>query len=134
MVNKLRFSEYDILGQTLLRLESAELKQKRKNTAAREISRSIADLNAKLVMVEQLHAKGYLKDEVHKAQVQDINDQLRQLKRERQCEFSSGITDIIEEVTRLKNCWRSWKNPWTDSMKSCLPRLSRPSASPAGMK
>ena len=26
MVNKLRFSEYDIMGQTLLRLESAELK------------------------------------------------------------------------------------------------------------
>ena len=66
MVNKLRFSEYDILGQTLLRLESAELKRKQKNTAAREISRNIADLNAKLVMVEQLHAKGYLKDEVHK--------------------------------------------------------------------
>ncbi len=102
MVNKLRFSEYDILGQTLLRLESAELKRKQKNTAAREISRNIADLNAKLVMVEQLHAKGYLKDEVHKAQVQDINDQLRQLKRERQYEFSSGITDMIEEVTRLK--------------------------------
>ena len=95
-------SEYDILGQTLLRLESAELKLKQKNTAAREISRSIADLNAKLVMVEQLHAKGYLKDEVHKAQVQEINDQLRRLKRERQCEFSSGITHMIEELTRLK--------------------------------
>ena len=102
MVNKLRFSEYDILGQTLLRLESAELKRKQKNTAAREISRNIADLNAKLVMVEQLHAKGYLKDEVHKAQVQEINDQLRRLKRERQCEFSSGITQMIEELTRLK--------------------------------
>ena len=83
MVNKLRFSEYDIMGQTLLRLESAELKRKQKNTAARELSRNIADLNAKLVMVEQLHAKGYLKDEVHKAQVREINDQLRQLKRER---------------------------------------------------
>lgn len=35
MVNKLRFSEYDIMGQTLLRLESAELKRKQKNTAAR---------------------------------------------------------------------------------------------------
>ena len=70
MVNKLRFSEYDILGQTLLRLESAELKRKQKNTAAREISRNIADLNAKLVMEEQLHAKGYLKDECNKAQTQ----------------------------------------------------------------
>ena len=111
MVNKLRFSEYDIMGQTLLRLESAELKRKQKNTAAREISRSIADLNAKLVMVEQLHAKGYLKDEVHKAQVQEINDQLRRLKRERQCEFSSGITNMIEELTRLKKLLEELEEP-----------------------
>ena len=111
MVNKLRFSEYDILGQTLLRLESAELKRKQKNTAAREISRNIADLNAKLVMVEQLHAKGYLKDEVHKAQVQEINDQLRRLKRERQCEFSSGITHMIEELTRLKKLLEELEEP-----------------------
>ena len=111
MVNKLRFSEYDILGQTLLRLESAELKRKQKNTAAREISRNIADLNAKLVMVEQLHAKGYLKDEVHKAQVQEINDQLRRLKRERQCEFSSGITQMIEDLTRLKKLLEELEEP-----------------------
>lgn len=111
MVNKLRFSEYDILGQTLLRLESAELKRKQKNTAAREISRNIADLNAKLVMVEQLHAKGYLKDEVHKAQVREINDQLRRLKRERQCEFSSGITHMIEELTRLKKLLEELEEP-----------------------
>ena len=111
MVNKLRFSEYDILGQTLLRLESAELKRKQKNTAAREISRNIADLNAKLVMVEQLHAKGYLKDEVHKAQVQEINDQLRRLKRERKCEFSSGITQMIEELTRLKKLLEELEEP-----------------------
>lgn len=111
MVNKLRFSEYDILGQTLLRLESAELKRKQKNTAAREISRNIADLNAKLVMVEQLHAKGYLKDGVHKAQVREINDQLRRLKRERQCEFSSGITHMIEELTRLKKLLEELEEP-----------------------
>ena len=62
-------------------------------------------------MEEQLHAQGDLKDEVHKAQVQDINDQLRQLKRERQCEFSSGITDIIEEVTRLKKLLEELEEP-----------------------
>ena len=98
-------------SQTLLRLESAELKRKQKNSAAREISRSIADLNAKLVMVEQLHAKGYLKDEVHKAQVQEINDQLRRLKRERQCGFSSGITQMIEELTRLKKLLEELEEP-----------------------
>lgn len=62
-------------------------------------------------MVEQLHAKGYLKDEVHKAQVQEINDQLRRLKRERQCEFSSGITQMIEELTRLKKLLEEHEEP-----------------------
>ena len=62
-------------------------------------------------MVEQLHAKGYLKDEVHKAQVREINDQLRQLKRERQCEFSSGITHMIEELTRLKKLLEELEEP-----------------------
>ena len=111
MVNKLRFSEYDILGQTLTRLESAELKRKQKNTAAKEINRNIADLNAKLVMVEQLHSKGYLKDEIHKAQVREINDQLRQLKRERRDEFSSGITNMIEKVDRLKKLLGELEEP-----------------------
>ena len=111
MVNKLCFSEYDILGQTLSRLESAERKRKQKNTAAQEISRNIVDLNAKLVMVEQLHARGYLKDEIHKAQVREINDQLRQLKRERQSEFSSGITDMIGELERLKKLLGELEEP-----------------------
>lgn len=111
MVNKLCFSEYDILGQTLLRLESAELKHKQRNTVAQEISRSIAELNAKLVMVEQLHSKGYLQDEIHKAQVREINDQLRQLKRERRNEFSSGITSMIGELERLKKLLEELEEP-----------------------
>ena len=62
-------------------------------------------------MVEQLHAKGYLKDEIHKAQVREINDQLRQLKRERQSEFSSGITDMIGELERLKKLLGELEEP-----------------------
>lgn len=111
MVNKLRFSECDILGQTLLRLESAELKKKQKSTAAKELSRSIADLNAKLVMVEQLHSKGYLKDEVHKAQVQEIKNQLQQLKIERKSEFSSDISVMINELERMKKLLDELEEP-----------------------
>ena len=132
MVNKLRFSEYDIMGQTLLRLESAELKRKQKNTAARELSRNIADLNAKLVMVEQLHAKGYLKDEVHKAQVREINDQLRQLKRERQCEFSSGITHMIEELTRLKKLLEELEEPLDRFDEKLFTEMGRFTTGPYG--
>lgn len=111
MVNKLRFSECDILGQTLLRLESAERKRKQKSAAAKELSRSIADLNAKLVMVEQLHSKRYLKDEIYKAQVREINNQLRQLKCERQSEFSSDISDMINELERLKKLLDELEEP-----------------------
>ena len=50
MVNKLRFGEEDILGQVISRLESAVLLYKKNNTAAREMSQSIAELNAKLLM------------------------------------------------------------------------------------
>ena len=111
MVNKLRFSEFDILGQVILRLESAERKQKQKSTAAKELNRNIADLNAKLVMVEQLHSKGYLKDEIYKAQVREINNQLRQLKCERQSEFSSDISDMINELERLKKLLDELEEP-----------------------
>ena len=47
------------------------------------------------------YAKGYLKDEVHKAQVQEIKNQLQQLKIERKSEFSSDISVMINELERM---------------------------------
>lgn len=57
MVNKLRFGEENVLGQVVARLESASLAHKKNNVAARDISQSIAELNAKLLMLEQLLSK-----------------------------------------------------------------------------
>ena len=54
MVNKLRFSEDNILGQVISRLEMTLAAMKRNNRAARDLSKSIAELNAKLLMLEQL--------------------------------------------------------------------------------
>lgn len=51
MVNKLRFSEDNILGQVISRLEMTLAAMKRNNTAARDLSKSIAELNAKLLMI-----------------------------------------------------------------------------------
>lgn len=45
MVNKLRFSEDNILGQVISRLEMTLAAMKRNNLAARDLSKSIAELN-----------------------------------------------------------------------------------------
>ena len=49
MVNKLRFSEDNILAQVINRLEMTLAAMKRNNLAARDLSKSIAELNAKLL-------------------------------------------------------------------------------------
>ena len=58
MVNKLRFSEDNILGQVISRLEMTLAAMKRNNLVARDLSKSIAELNAKLLVLEQLRSKG----------------------------------------------------------------------------
>ena len=50
MVNKLRFSEDNILGQVISRLEMTLAAMKRNNMAARDLSKSIAESNARLLM------------------------------------------------------------------------------------
>ena len=102
MVNKLRFGEENVLGQVIARLESASLAHKKNNVAARDISQSIAELNAKLLMLEQLLSKGYLAIEVHQAQNREINNQLAKLKKDRQRELESHIIRMLEEVKHLK--------------------------------
>ena len=111
MVNKLRFGQEDILGQVISRLESAVLLYKKNNIAAREMSQSIAELNAKLLMLEQLRAKGYLAAEVHQTQSRDINNQLAKLKKERQTELDSHIIQMLEDVKHLKTILDELEDP-----------------------
>lgn len=102
MVNKLRFSEDNILGQVISRLEMTLAAMKRNNLAARDISKSIAELNAKLLMLEQLRSKGYLAIEVYQAQSNDINAELAKLKDARQEKFNSRTATMLDEVKKLK--------------------------------
>ncbi|MDD3227826.1 MAG: recombinase family protein [Oscillospiraceae bacterium] len=111
MVNKLRFGEDNILGQVIARLESATVLYKKNNLAAREMSQSIAELNAKLLMLEQLRAKGYLAPEVHQAQTREINNQLASLKKERQTELDSQIIRMHGEVKHLKELLDELEDP-----------------------
>ena len=102
MVNKLRFSEDNILGQVISRLEMTLAAMKRNNIAARDLSKSIAELNAKLLMLEQLRSKGYLAPEVYQAQANEINAELAKLKDVRQEKFNSKAATMLEEVRKLK--------------------------------
>lgn len=102
MVNKLRFSEDNILGQVISRLEMTLAAMKRNNLAARDMSKGIAELNAKLLMLEQLRSKGYLAIEVYQAQANEINAELAKLKDARQEKFNSRAATMLEEVKKLK--------------------------------
>lgn len=102
MVNKLRFSEDNILGQVISRLEMTLAAIKRNNLAARDLSKSIAELNAKLLMLEQLRSKGYLAPEVYQAQANEIGAELARLKDVRQEKFNSKAASMLEEVKKFK--------------------------------
>lgn len=102
-VNKLRFGSEDILGVVIAKLESACLIHKRNNQEATQMSQSIADLNSKIVMLEQLRNKGYLAPEVYQSQLREINNKLSELKSNRQNAFESKILETLEEVRKLKS-------------------------------
>ena len=103
MVNKLRFCEEDILGQTIQKLEFAAAAYKRNNRAANRLSQSIAELNARLLALERLRTKGYLAADVYHTQAREIRQQLDQLKTERYSSFESKILTMLEDVRKLKS-------------------------------
>ena len=102
VINKLRFCEENILGQVLNKLETATIEYKRNNKVASQLSQSIAELNAKLLMLEQLRTKGYLAADVYQTQALEIKNQLAKVKSDRSDAFESRILKMQEEVRHLK--------------------------------
>lgn len=103
MINKLRFDEADILGQVISKLEEASLAYKRNNRAASQLSQSIAEINAKILMLDQLRSKGYLDPDIHQAQVIDLRNQLAKAKAARISSFETKIIETLKSVKRLKS-------------------------------
>ena len=103
MINKLRFCEEDIFGQTIQKLEFAAAAYKRNNRAASQLSQSIAELNAKLLALERLRTKGYLAADIYHTQAREIRQQLDKLKTERYSSFESKILTMLEDVRKLKS-------------------------------
>lgn len=103
MINKLRFCEEDILGQTIQKLEFAAAAYKRNNGAASQLSQSIAELNAKLLALERLRSKGYLAADIYHTQARELRQQLGKLKLARCSSFESRITTMLDDVQKLKS-------------------------------
>lgn len=111
MVNKLRFGEERILDQVIAKLETAAALYKRNNISAGKMSQSIAELNAKLVMLEQLRSKGYLAIEVYQSQTRDIQKQISSLKSERRSAFESTIQTMLDEVLKMRSLLNEIEEP-----------------------
>ena len=74
------------------------------NTDAYAISQQISDINAKLLMMEQLHQKKYLTTDVYRSQTNDLQMQVKKLKEQRAQMLSTKLEDArtaIAEVNRV---------------------------------
>ena len=100
--NKLRFCEENILGQVISKLDVACIEHKRNSKVARHLSQSISEMNAKLLMLEQLRSKGYLAADVYQAQTLELKKQLLKAKADRNDAFESKMLKMKEEVEHLK--------------------------------
>ena len=65
------------------------------------ITKSIAEINAKILMLDQLQGKGYLAPEVYQSQVRDLKKQLGELKLQRQDAFESRISEMQRNVKHM---------------------------------
>ena len=101
VVNKLKYSDTDILAQTEKSLENAILLIKKQNTDAMQINRQISELNAKLLMLEQLRSKGYLASEIYQSQANELTNELNRLKAKRQSAYESKLEDELKKIQML---------------------------------
>ena len=102
IIHRLRFAEEGIIAESIQLTEKAILLKKRNNLHAMESSQSMAELNAKLLMLEQLKSKGYLAPEVFESQSREINGQINEIKTKRIQSLSSALDVALEEFKTLQ--------------------------------
>lgn len=102
IINRLRFAEEGIIAESIELTEKAILLKKRNNLQALESSQSMAELNAKLLMLEQLKSKGYLAPDVFETQSREINGQINETKTKRIQSLSSALDLALEEFKTLQ--------------------------------
>ena len=102
IIHRLRFAEEGIIAESIELTEKAILLKKRNNLQAMESSQSMAELNAKLLMLEQLKSKGYLAPDVFETQSREINGQINEIKTKRIQSLSSALDVALEEFKTLQ--------------------------------
>ena len=102
IINRPRFAEEGIIAESIELTEKAILLKKRNNLQAMESSQSMAELNAKLLMLEQLKSKGYLAPDVFESQSREINGQINEIKTKRIQSLSSALDVALEEFKTLQ--------------------------------
>ena len=111
MMNKLRFSQEQILDGVIKRLDEAIRRYRLNNADAYAISQQISEINAKLLMMEQLHQKQYLATDVYRMQSNELQAQITKLKAQRVQMLSSKLEDAKTEIEKVSKTIATIKEP-----------------------
>lgn len=111
MINKLRFSQEQILDGVIKRLDEAIRRYRMNNADAYAISQQISEINAKLLMMEQLHQKQYLATDVYRMQSNELQAQITKLKAQRVQLLSSKLEDAKIEIEKVSKAIATIKEP-----------------------
>ena len=111
MMNKLRFSQEQILDGVIKRLDEAIRRYRLNNADAYAISQQISEINAKLLMMEQLHQKQYLATDVYRMQSNELQSQITKLKARRVQLLSSKLEDAKTEIEKVSKTIATIKEP-----------------------
>ena len=111
MINKLRFSQEQILDGVIKRLDEAIRRYRLNNADAYAISQQISEINAKLLMMEQLHQKQYLATDVYRMQSNELQAQITKLKAQRVQMLSSKLEDAKTEIEKVSKTIATIKEP-----------------------
>ena len=110
-MNKLRFSQEQILDGVIKRLDEAIRRYRLNNADAYAISQQISEINAKLLMMEQLHQKQYLATDVYRMQSNELQAQITKLKAQRVQMLSSKLEDAKTEIEKVSKTIATIKEP-----------------------
>ena len=102
IINNLRFGGLNIIDQVEKNLEQAILVIKRQNCDVMKINREINELNAKLMILEQLRSKEYIAPEIYLQQSKEIINTTTNLKKKKQNLYKSKMDDELRKVQTLK--------------------------------
>ncbi len=111
LVNKLRFSDEDMLAESIRLLDLAIAMKKRKSIQAQVASETLAELNTKLLMLEELRRKGYLAPEIYEGQAKTIRNQIHDIKQQKVEASKSKLEEVQAEIGELRKKLNQYEDP-----------------------